>query len=298
MPSRIYITCPSYALTGPIERAKYIHKATQWAELFGWELVVSPLLSRFQAPGTWAPAELRTQDMRRALDYEIVWAARGGYGTIELVPSLLEAKATGTPLLIGYSDNTVLHAVWSKRGWGPSIYGTLADSLHDSRQAESLVAFFKGQGYRVSSETEAAAIVLRPGTAYAPVFAACLVVLAGLCGTPVMPSLRGRILAIEDLDERPYAVDAALNQLYLSGALNGVVGLLGGAFHHTPHEDYGGPTINEILAQWAERLQVPCVARLPFGHLDDQMVMLNGVPAQLEAAGNRWSLTWDAHKLV
>lgn len=299
MSPRIYITLPSYASTGPTDRAKYLAKAKQWAELFGWEIIASPLLDRFQGSGSWAPAELRAEDMRRALQHEIVWAARGGYGAVELVPSLLQAEATGTPLLIGYSDNTVLHAIWTKREWGYGIYGTLADTLDNTRQAESLRAFFSGGGYRVTHTTEAAGRVLRSGTSRAPIFSACLVVLANLCGTAAMPPLQGRILAIEDIGERPYGVDFALYQLYLSGALHGIAGLLGGAFHHTPPDDYGGPTVDEILAQWAERLQVPCVSRLPFGHLDDQMVMLNGVQAELEAAADgRWSLTWDAQRLV
>ena len=136
----------------------------------------------------------------------------------------MQAQAAGQPLLIGYSDITVLHACWRVRGWGPAIYGTLSESTADARQAESLMAFLKGEAYDCSSETEAAARVLRPGTAAAPLFAACLVVLANLCGTAAFPDLAGNILAIEDIDERPYAIDFALHQMYLAGKLDGIAG--------------------------------------------------------------------------
>ena len=196
-------------------------------------------------------------------------------------------------MLIGYSDITVLHACWAVRGWGPRVYGTLADSVEDSRQGESMRAFVRGESHRCTNETEPAGRVLRPGTCRAPVFAACLVVLANLCGTPAMPSLNGSILAIEDIDERPYAIDFALHQLFLSGALRGVAGLLGGSFHHQPPADYGGPTVDDILSKWAGRLNVPAIAHLPFGHMDDQMVIPCGVSADIEAAPDgRWSVTW------
>ncbi|KAB8141002.1 LD-carboxypeptidase [Chloroflexia bacterium SDU3-3] len=294
MTQRMYITCPSYALTSPTERAKYLRTAKAWAELVGFEIVPSPLLERYQAPGSWVPAELRAQDIRAALQHEIVWAARGGYGAVELVPALAEAEAAGQPLLIGYSDTTVLHASWLRRGWGPALYGTLAESIGESRQAQSARATLTGQPYACSHASEAAARVLRPGAASAPIFAACLVVLANLAGTPAMPSLRGKILAIEDVGERPYAIDFALHQLQLSGALDGIVGLLGGSFSHTPPADYGGPTMDELLAGWGERLGVPTVSRLPFGHMDDPMVVTAGTPAELEArADGGWSLVWQ-----
>lgn len=299
MPPRMYVTCPSYAINNPVERAERLGKATQWAELCGWEVIASPLLSRYQAGGTWVPLELRANDMVAALLYDVLWAAKGGYGAVELIPTLVSAEATQAPLLIGYSDITVLHACWAKRSWGPTIYGSLADSVENSRRGESLRALLQGHGYRCSHETEAAVRVLRSGTVRAPIFAACLVVLANMAGTPAMPSLAGRILAIEDIDERAYAVDFALHQLYLSGALDGVVGLIGGSFHHTPHADYGGPSVDEILTQWAERLQVPALARMPFGHMDDPMVLVCGVPATLEArAGGDWSLAWEKGELL
>lgn len=298
MLQRLYITMPSYAANGPTDRVKYLKKAHAWAERCDWQVVASPLLERYQAVGTWAPLELRAADMQRALEHDIVWAARGGYGAVELVPALLAARPVGTRLLIGYSDITVLHAVWTKHGLGPSIYGTLPDAIDESRQALSMRAFLNGTGYHASDATEAAALVLRPGSVQAPLFAACLVVLAGLCGTPALPNLSGGILAIEDTEERPYNIDFALNQLFLSGALDGIVGLLGGSFHHTPPNEYGGPTVDDVLATWAVRLNVPCISRLPFGHMDDPMVLLCGRTVELAAAENgSWSLTWSAETL-
>ncbi len=291
----LYITAPSYAMRNPVERAKILKKAQTWADALGWQVVPSPLLSRYYQTGVWLPVEDRAADLAQALDHDIVWAFRGGYSAIHLVPHLLKMQPTRRPLLIGYSDITNLHACWTVNGWGPTLYGTLAEAISDSRQGQSLQAFLRGESYTVSSLTEGAARVLHAGTVRAPIFAACLVVLASLCGTPAFPSLRGKILAIEDVDERPYAVDGALTQMYLAGGLEGVVGLLTGSFHHQVDEDYGGPTVDEILAKWTDILNVPTITRLPFGHMDDPLVLLTGVEMEMKAeAGGGWKLTWQA----
>ncbi len=282
-------------MRNPAEKAKTLKTAQTWADVMGWEVVPSPLLDRYQQYGVWLPAEARSADMAVALQHEIIWAFRGGYAAVHLVPTLLRVSAVGRPWLIGYSDITVLHACWQVRGWGPALYGTLSETTSDSRQAASLLAFLKGQAFECTAEAEPAARVLRPGAVRAPLFAACLVVLASLCGTPAFPNLAGHILAIEDIDERPYAIDFALNQMYLAGQLEGVVGLLGGAFHHQVAADYGGPTVDEILADWANRLAVPAICRLPFGHMEDPLVLRTGVTVEMEAgADGRWRLSWPA----
>ncbi len=293
MTPRLYITCPSYTMKNPAEKAKTLKTAQTWADALGWEVVPSPLLARYYEAGMWLPVEARAEDMEQALQHEIVWAFRGGYGAVHLVPALLRAQTAGSPLLIGYSDITVLHACWRVRGWGPALYGTLSEGTADARQAMSLMAALKGEEFICSSEAEPAARVLRPGTARAPLFAACLVVLANLCGTAAFPDLRGQILAIEDIDERPYAIDFALNQMYLAGKLDGIAGLLCGSFYHQVAAEYGGPTVDEILASWAERLAVPTICRLPFGHMDDPLVLATGVTVEIAGySDGRWSLRW------
>lgn len=290
--ARMYIVCPSYAVQNPAERAKALKKARTWADALGWAVTTSPLLERYQQSGVWLPVEDRAEDLARAVEYDIVWAFRGSYSAIQLIPDLLKMKAE-RPLLLGYSDITVLHACWRVNNWGPTLYGTLSEQIEDSRQGESLRAFLRGDAFTVAHEREGAARVIRPGSVRAPIFAACLVVLASLCGTPAFPDLRGQILAIEDIDERPYAIDGALTQMYLAGNLEGIVGLISGSFNHNAPFEYGGPTADEILAKWGAILGVPTLVRVPFGHMDDPLVLLSGVDVELDAHANgHWRLHW------
>lgn len=286
-----YICCPSYASSGPLESAKFLEKARVLCEKLDWTLIASPLLDRHMPGGVWLPREEREEDLRRALRHDIVVGFRGGYGAIQLVPLLLKAKAARKPRLIGFSDTTILHAAWRTRGWGNGCYGTFPERW-DGRQGTSLLALLRGERLALDSRSERASRVVRAGTASGPCFTACVSVLAGLSGTGLIPDLRGHILALEDIDEKPYQVDFALNQLFLSGALRGIAGLLGGSFSHENRSDYQGPGHGEVLDAWAARLKVPCLQRLSFGHMDDPFVMPCGQRVTLETApGGSWSLT-------
>jgi muramoyltetrapeptide carboxypeptidase len=281
-----------------LERTAFVAKATTLCEKQDWTLIVSPLMERRFPGGAWLPRGEREEDIRRALRHDIVIGFRGGYGAVELVPALLKARTQHKVRLLGFSDMTVLQAAWHKRRWGEGYYGTIPERW-GGRQGASLLSLVRGDGFRLSSRNERAGQVLRAGNVTGRCFTACVSVLAGLCGTALQPDLRGCLLAIEDIDEKPYQVDFALHQLHLSGALRGLAGLLGGSFSHTNRSDYQGPTHNEILAGWAERLDIPCLARLPFGHVDDPYVMPNGRTITVNAKRTgAWALEIHPHNRV
>jgi muramoyltetrapeptide carboxypeptidase len=297
MPKTLYVTCPAYALHGPLDRQKVADSAAWLGKELGLEPVLSPLLDRHAGHGAWLPRPERERDLLAALGHDLVWACRGGFGSIELVAPLLKARPRKRPGLIGYSDITVLHACWRVRGWGPGFYGTVSPRSAAGRAGQSLAALLRGEGLARDQRVDAGARVLRPGRARGRLFPACLGVLAGLCGTPAMPDLRGCLLAIEDINIHPFLMSFNLGQLHLAGALRGVTGIVGGSFTCEEPLDYVGPSQDEVLAEWAGRLGVPAVSRLPFGHLDDALVLPVGRPAELSATrGGRWSLAIAAER--
>jgi len=291
----LYVCCPSYALRNPLEKRDYLKRARAFARRAGLRVIASPLLDRHLGPGAWLDIGPRRDDLLEAVRHDCVWTCRGGYGGIHLAPALLEARVRRRPRLIGYSDITVLHACWRIRGWGEAFYGTLPPDAGDGRSWETLWPLFRGRGLRRDNATDAATVVVRPGRADGVCFAACLAVLAGLAGTPYLPDLRGCILAVEDIDEKPYQVDFALSQLHAAGALDGIRALIGGSFTHQAALDYGGPGIDDVFRRWGDLLGVPVISRLPFGHLPDSLVLVNGRRLTLDAdADGAWSLTFAA----
>ena len=290
MSRTLYVTCPAYALHGPLDRQKVQESATWFAKEFGLEVVTSPLLDRHMGQGAWLPQAERQADLERAIDHTAIWACRGGFGSIHLVEGLLKLQPATVPFLIGYSDITVLHTAWHMRGWQLGCYGTIPHRTQ-GRSGATLFALAHGQGWKRSQAGDPGVRVLRAGRAEGPLFPACLSVLASLSGTAVQPDLRGRILAIEDVDVHPFLVDTYLNQLHLAGVLEGVAGLTGGSFTSNERVDYVGPSSDDILEAWGERLRIPTIARLPYGHLEDPLVLPYGRTATLTARRSGvWSL--------
>jgi muramoyltetrapeptide carboxypeptidase len=263
--------------------------ATAFSANIGRELVPAADLSVVLGSGAWRTAAERQATFRQALAHDVLLAARGGYGCLDLL-AVLNDFTGPLPFLIGYSDLTILHAAWSVRGAGESIYGFMPGVPHGSRAIASCESLWRGEGLALSPQTCPEVCIGHRGQAHGRLFAACLRVLTGLVGTPWMPSLRGTILAIEDIDERPYRIDRDLQQLFLAGCLDGVVGLVTNAFPAPIPNGYQGPTATQIITAWAERLQIPAIIALPFGHHADPLALPCGRLATLNVEADHWQL--------
>lgn len=291
MPS-CYLTCPAYAVADAQQGRSAVTRAEGICSELGYELVVSPLLERHPGHGCWLEPGLRLADWDRAEEHDAIWAFRGGYGAIELALALVERGRRSPPRLIGYSDITALHLL-DVRGEG--IYGPVAGQPIDARCRASLIAAWRaGDDLRLGAAELPEVHPLRDGAARGPLLAACLRILAASVGTPLQPDLRGVILVVEDVSERPYAVDRDLRQLAAAGALDGLAGLIGNSFPHTRPERYDGPDHAAILRHWARELGVPAVIGLPCGHDRDPISLIQGRPAELRVEGEDWSLVQSA----
>lgn len=286
----VYVCVPAFAPVGPIDAEKMLARVRSFADRYDLRVETSPLMSQYLGKGAWHDVDARLTELRTALGHDYVVPFRGGFGGLQLATELMTMPCEAQPTLIGYSDNTVLHACWRKRGLGPSFYGELPGSEH-GRMHRSLDAAMRGQPFAIDSPTERGVRLLRSGRASGPCYAACLTVLATTVGTPCCPDLRGCILLIEDVDEKPYQIDAAMTQLHLAGVFDGVAGLVGGAFAAQLDRNYEGPSADDILRRWGEQLDVPTLSRLPFGHTDDAYGLPIGREAVLEASDDgAWEL--------
>ncbi len=283
----VYLALPAYPMRDADQTARTLAAAAGFAARLGLPLVASPLLERCRPAGAWLDADARRADLMRALEHPVLLAARGGYGCLELIASLARSVDRPGPLLIGFSDLTVLHGWWRRHGRGESVYGFMPGAPHGERALASAAACAVGEGCVLSGD---AAQVVASGVADGVLFAACLRVLAGMIGTPAMPDLAGTVLALEDIDERPYRIDRDLMQLHLAGALSGVRGFLFGGFPCALPDDYAGPSVREVAAAWARRLGVPAIVGLPFGHDPDPVALPCGRHAALQCLADGWRL--------
>lgn len=220
-------------------------------------------------------------------DAKAIFCARGGYGSMRLLPALqtaLEAARargeTWTPKwLVGFSDVTALH-LWLQRQDRVSLHAPVVTQL--GRQPEVSDRLF---GILESTEPAPAlsgARTLVPGIAEGPLLGGNLAVLTRLLGTPFMPSLENAVLLLEDVTERPYRLDRMWTHLKLAGVFEQVVGIALGNFTECDEKD-GSLRGVEIIEELAHETGLPCALDFPIGHGALNQPVPLGVRARLNA---------------
>jgi muramoyltetrapeptide carboxypeptidase len=215
-----------------------------------------------------------------------IFCARGGYGSMRILRDVDPAPLLARPkVLVGFSDVTALHAALNRAGLA-TIHGPVLTQLGRAPAAaiDHLTALLTRAPApeRSGDPSPGAGLVgqasVRPGRAEGPLLGGSLTMLAHLCGTPFLPSLQGAILAIEDVDERPYRLDRYLTQLRLAGALEGLAGVALGQFTDCDGQGIRGL---EVVREWAAELGVPAAEGFAFGHEDANFAFPLGLRAEL-----------------
>jgi len=289
--SRVALVAPA----GPVSPERIETSVGRCLSL-GLDPVVFPAASaryRFLA-GTDAE---RLADLQSAFDdlsIDAVWALRGGYGTIRILDRLDLARQRQDPIpFIGFSDNTTIHVRHAQLGT-VSFHGPHPGAdFPPETEASFRRALFLGEaiGELPTREGDPEPRPLSGGRVEAPLVGGNLSLLASLCGTEWAARARGRILFLEDIGEPAYRVDRMLVQLDRAGVTDGVVGLAFGRF--TAAADDAHPIV-DVLADFAERLGVPAVIDLPFGHVEHNCTLPVGARACLDADSGLLEITEPA----
>lgn len=161
-------------------------------------------------------------------DADVVWLARGGYG-LTRIASRLQVPAR-IPVVVGFSDATALFARLHNEGLAHRcVHGPLATSIaHEPTETVAHVVDVVGGGAGRPLPALRAAGAVRRAHVEAPLFSANLCVLAALCGTPLQPDLRGHVVVLEEVGERPYRLDRMLTQCLAAGVLRDLKGVVVG----------------------------------------------------------------------
>lgn len=223
-------------------------------------------------------------------------ALTGGSGGNRVLPRLDYGLVARHPKFVGgFSDLTALISALHLKTGLVTFHSPLGVSEWNAFSVEQFRAVvMDGAAQRMANPREAGdALVPRtgrtrtlvPGRARGPLVGGNLAVLTSLAGTPYFPRTAGAILFLEDVNEYVYRVDRMFSTLALSGALDGVAGVvLGGFTSCGPSEgSYGSLTLDEVFDDWLLPLGVPVLAGASFGHIAKKWTLPVGVPAELDA---------------
>lgn len=211
--------------------------------------------------------------------------ARGGAGAGWLLPRLDAEMLRAHPkVFVGYSDITLLHLYLNRLGHvtfhGPMAAWELANGAFDRA---SFLTAVTGEGRPYASEADDL-VPLRPGTAEGVLRGGCLSLLAAAEGTPWALRSGGEptLLFVEDVDEKPYRIDRLIMQLRLSGALEGVVGIVFGDMKGCAPALAADYSLEDVILEALAGMEVPIALGLSSGHSPHPMVTLPfGVRARL-----------------
>ncbi|KPA12132.1 Peptidase S66, LD-carboxypeptidase A [Candidatus Magnetomorum sp. HK-1] len=168
-------------------------------------------------------------------DIDAIICARGGFGTLRVLPHLTERLLTYSPKrFIGFSDITPLINILAfKHGW-TTFHGPVVTMMAEA-DTQTIDSFYKAltipfqdtmpqyDPVRILSKGKTQIVSGR-------LWGGNLTTLCHMIGTPYAVNSPASILFLEDRGEAPYRIDRLLFHLKMSASFESVKGVLLGSF--------------------------------------------------------------------
>lgn len=284
---RIAIVAPASAFV-----SDDLPRGVEELRALGFEATYDPAILE-RSMFTAGPPQVRAEVLHRAWcdpDIAAIVAARGGYGSVELLPLLDPEPFTRIAKpFIGYSDNTSL-MTWLTLNCGvvtfhgPMIEGRLGRGPEKYDRDTFLAALTSPAP--LGPVRDGALEVLRPGEASGMLLGGTLTQLSGSLGTPyAFDPPEGHILFVDEVAERPYRVARLFTQLAQAGIIRRASAIV---FNQLPRctEAGGRPDGRDVARQLVESFPGPVLFGLPSGHTDGATLTLPmGVTARVTTSG-------------
>lgn len=227
----------------------------------------------------------RLGDLQAAMnnpEIKAILCSRGGYGAIHLVGQLDFAHFRKHPKwLMGFSDITALHNLIQSNGIA-SLHSPMARHLTVEPEDDPCTQYLKdiltGKLPDYSCKKHK---LNRPGAARGILRGGNMAVLYGLRGTPYDIPADGTILFLEDVSERPHAIERIMYNLKLGGVLEKLSGLIIGQFTEFDEDRSLGKELYGALADLVKEYDYPVCFNFPVGHVTHNLPLVNGAEVEL-----------------
>ncbi len=239
--------------------------------------------------------EARFTDFNNALqDQEVkaIWTTRGGYGCMHLLPYLDFGKKKHIPWIIGYSDVTALQSALLREKNVCSIHGQSLRKASFGVNSDAYEAIFNVmEGEFPNFEFDAYA-QNRQGAARGQLIGGNLSLIYALLGTDYSYKFKKRILFIEEIGEKLYALDRMLMALKLAGVFNKIGGLIIGGMSQmgdVEGDEYDSPystTAYNLIFHHVKEFDFPVAFGFPNGHIYDNFPLVIGAEVVLQVSEN------------
>ncbi|MFZ1988605.1 MAG: LD-carboxypeptidase [Alphaproteobacteria bacterium] len=201
---------------------------------------------------------------------DVLWFARGGYGSCRIVETLLPrlSSAARNKIYLGYSDAGFLLAALYANGIGHSVHGPMPS---DVRRTSGAAAIRRALNYLVGQDDSGLEPTVTAGVKTA---AFNITVLSELLGTPFAPDLSGHVLMLEEVSEQMYRIDRSLFHITSNANIRGVAGIkLGRCSDILPNTPDFAQTEEEVARHWCKTAGIKYLGRADIGHDADNKVV-------------------------
>ncbi len=212
----------------------------------------------------------------------IILAARGGGSVGRLLPLInWEILKKSDSIFAGISDLTAFQNVYYMKTGKPSITGMIAKYVAETPQ-ESITTSFLNVLNGGAMDFLGLPCYAK-GNATGVLIGGNLTSFISLIGTPYMPSCRGKILLLEEVDEPPYKLDAMLIHLKNAGVFDKLNGVILGDFYNCRNTyDKSDDNAYTVLKNFFKDFKIPVMYGLPYGHTPQHFCLPFGTKTTMD----------------
>ncbi len=222
---------------------------------------------------------------------------RGGYGCMRILRFLdYETLKKNPKIVMGYSDITALLLAIYKQTGMTAYHGPVASSRFTPEHKKNLDQLFFSDDtieYKLPDMK-----FLSPAANDLQIKGLLqggnLTLVVTSLGSPYTIDLTDSLFFVEDTSVLAHDIDRMFASLLNAGELEKCKAILVGKMKKFEQRGNFRPnrafTISEVIKQYAEKLNVPCIYNLPFGHVESYCIFPIGMEAELDAKSKKISV--------
>jgi len=228
----------------------------------------------------------RVSDLQAAIDdddVDVIWCARGGYGSVSLIDHISFERFLQRPKwIVGYSDITGflnhVHRLGVASIHGPMPINYASDPDHSG--FTNLFHYLSGGELQYNLPHHP---LNRPGNFSGELIGGNLSIMYSILGSVSCPDPRGKILFLEDLDEYLYHIDRMMLNMRRNSMLSELSGLIVGGMTEMNDNDIPfGKSAEQIIGDYVSEYNYPVYFGFPAGHVSPNQPLPIGITASVE----------------
>jgi muramoyltetrapeptide carboxypeptidase len=268
----IHIVAPAYGIS-----TNYMEKVRQNILKYGFKPEMPVDINAPQGLGYSNTDSYRAHHLKSVLTddrVKVIWALQGGRGSSLLLSFLKDLPRLISPkLIVGFSDITALYLWAATRNW-PSLHGIVLAynkemGLEANKESsmDALIPVLKGDIQELEYKLEPLNNTSKQDLVInGSIVGGNLSLIQRSIGTETNLQTAGKIIFLEDKDDTPTRLYESLNHLERAGLFQSPKAIIWGNFTLVDQNIEKFKIVQHIFADKMDRLNIPVVHSLNFGH--------------------------------